>query len=80
MAGKHYSRKSHASRKSGLLGKTKKVVGKTVSLLESGLSGLFGIVKSGVQMGVTDVKKGISMIRSRGKGRHSHRNTRRRKH
>jgi hypothetical protein len=74
--------KGRRSRKSGVLGTTKKVAKKTLGFLEEGLSGLFGIVKSGVQMGVSDVKKGAKMIASRRKSRRNKRRnaTRRRKH
>lgn len=65
--------KRHASRKSGVLGTTKKVAQKTVGFLEKGLSGLFGVVKSGVQMGVKDVKKGVKIVSSRRKHRKSRR-------
>jgi hypothetical protein len=65
--------KRRGSRKSGVLGATKRVAQKTVGFLERGLSGLFGIVKSGVQMGVNDVKKGVKMISTRRKHRKSRR-------
>lgn len=65
--------KRHASRKSGVLRTTKKVAQKTVGFLEKGLTGLFGVVKSGVQMGVKDVKKGVKMISTRRKHRKSRR-------
>ena len=53
------------SRKNSVLSTTKKVGMKSVGLLEKGLSGLFGVVKTGVEMGVNDVKKGAKMIASR---------------
>ena len=45
------SRKSR-SRKNSVLSTTKKVGMKSVGLLEKGLSGLFGVVKTGVEMGL----------------------------
>lgn len=65
--------KRRGSRKSGVLGATKRVAQKTVGFLEKGLSGLFGVVKSGVQMGVKDVKKGVKMVSMRRKSRKSRR-------
>lgn len=65
--------KRRGSRKSGVLGTTKRVAQKTVGFLERGLSGLFGVVKSGVQMGVSDVKKGVKMISMKRKHRKSKR-------
>ena len=57
------------SRKNSVLSTTKKVGMKSVGLLEKGLSGLFGVVKTGVEMGVNDVKKGAKMIASRRKSK-----------
>uniref|UniRef100_A0A6C0LD72 Uncharacterized protein n=1 Tax=viral metagenome TaxID=1070528 RepID=A0A6C0LD72_9ZZZZ len=72
--------KRRGSRKTGVLGKTKQVANKTLSFLEKGLSGLFGVVKTGVNMGVNSVKKGVRMISSR-RNKKSRRNaTRRRKY
>jgi hypothetical protein len=72
--------KRRGSRKSGVLRTTKRVAQKTVGFLEKGLSGLFGVVKEGVQMGVKDVKKGVKMVSSRRKHRKSKRRSTRRKH
>ena len=72
--------KRRGTRKSGVLRTTKRVAQKTVGFLEKGLSGLFGVVKEGVQMGVKDVKKGVKMVSSRRKHRKSRRHSTRRKH
>ena len=69
----------HKSRKTGVLGTTKKFANKSLSFLEKGVSGLFGVVKSGVNMSVKGVKRTASMITKRRKHRKMRRGTRRMK-
>ena len=73
--------KHRGTRKSKVLGTTKRIAKQSVGLLEKGLSGLFGVVKSGVSMSVKGVKKGANMLSTRRKHRKTrHSSTRRRKH
>jgi len=72
--------KRRGSRKTGVLGKTKQVANKTLGFLEKGLSGLFGVVKTGVDMGVNSVKKGVRMISSRKHSKSRRHRTRRRRY
>lgn len=69
--------KSRRMRKSGVLGTTKRIAKKSVGILEKGLSGLFGVVKSGVSMSVKGVKRGVRMVSMKRKHRRN-RSTRRR--
>jgi len=69
--------KSRRMRKSNVLGTTKRIAQKSVGFLEKGLSGLFGVVKSGVSMSVKGVKRGVKMVSMKHR---RNRSTRRRRH
>lgn len=72
--------KRRGSRKATILGKTKRVANKTLGILEKGLSGLFGVVETGVNMGVNSVKKGVKMVSSRRHRKSRRHATRRRRY
>lgn len=73
--------KYRGTRKSKVLGTTKKIAQQSVGFLEKGISDLFGIVKTGVSMSVKSVKKGANMLSTkRNKRLSKRRSTRRRKY